>query len=46
MKSKKRAGWKTVWRAFWGYPSEEALAAGEATLKIKTSKQKNVGKDL
>ncbi len=29
---KKRAGWKTLWWAFWGYPSPEAVAAGEATL--------------
>ncbi len=30
---KKRGSWKAVWWAFWGYPSEEALAAGEATLQ-------------
>ncbi len=30
---KKRAGWKTVWWAFWGYPSVEAHAAGEAMLQ-------------
>lgn len=42
---KKRGSWKTVWRAFWGFPSEEALAAGEATLKYKISRQKNVGKN-
>lgn len=37
---KKRGSWKTVWWAFWGYPSEEALEAGEATIQKRT---KNVG---
>lgn len=39
---KKRGNWKTLWWAFWGYPSPEALAAGEATLQ-KRRKRKNVG---
>ena len=39
---KKRSNWKTVWWAFWGHPSEEAFAAGEATLK-KRRKANNVG---
>ncbi len=42
---KKRGGWKTVWWAFWGYPSKEAHAAGEATLQ-KRRKANNVGKNL
>ncbi len=39
---KKRAGWKTLWWAFWGYPSPEAHAAGEATLQ-KRKKANHVG---
>ncbi|MBU6447194.1 MAG: vitamin K epoxide reductase, partial [Verrucomicrobia bacterium] len=41
---KKRSSWKTTWWAFWGYPSPEALAAGEATLQQRS--KKNVGPDL
>jgi hypothetical protein len=41
---KKRGSWKTVWWAFWGYPSPEALEAGEATL-TKRRKANNVGKN-
>lgn len=39
---KKRSDWKTVWWAAWGYPSDVAFEAGEATLQIK-GKRKNVG---
>jgi hypothetical protein len=42
---KKRGNWKTVWWAFWGYPSIEALEAGEATLQ-KRKKANHVGKNL
>lgn len=41
---KKRSTWKTVWWAFWGYPSAEALEAGEATLQ-KRKKTNGVGKN-
>jgi uncharacterized membrane protein len=41
---KKRGSWKTVWLAFWGYPSLEALEAGEATLQ-KRRKANRVGKN-
>ncbi len=30
---KKRSDWKTTWWAFWGYPSPEAPAAGEAVIQ-------------
>lgn len=40
---KKRGTWKHVWWAFWGYPTEEALAAGEATLQKRRGKY--VGKN-
>jgi uncharacterized membrane protein len=40
---KKRSSWKTVWWAFWGYPSKEAFDAGEATLQKRS--QRNVGKN-
>lgn len=39
---KKRGSWKTLFWAFWGIPSEEAHAAGEATLQ-KRRKANNVG---
>lgn len=42
---KKRASWKTLWWAFWGYPSPEALEAGEATLQ-KRRKANGVGPNL
>lgn len=42
---KKRGTWKDLWWAFWGYPSEVALEAGEATLQ-KRRKNKNVGKNM
>lgn len=32
---KKTSSWKTVWWAFWGYPSHEAFEAGIATLQIR-----------
>jgi uncharacterized membrane protein len=41
---KKRSNWKTLWWAFWGYPSPEAFEAGEATIQ-KRLKAKNVGKN-
>lgn len=41
---KKRGNWKVFWRAFWGYPSIEALEAGEATLQ-KRKKANHVGKN-
>lgn len=41
---KKRSDWKTVWWALWGYPSIEALQAGEATLQ-KRRKTNRVGKN-
>lgn len=37
---KKRSDWKTVWWAFWGYPSSESLDAGEAALQRR---KRNVG---
>lgn len=39
---KKRGHWKTVWWAFWGYPSVEALEAGEAALQKRSNR---VGKN-
>lgn len=39
---KKRGSWTTLWWTFWGYPSVEALEAGEATL-TRRKRQKNVG---
>lgn len=39
---KKRGSWTDFWWAFWGYPSEIALEAGEATLQ---KRGKNVGKN-
>lgn len=37
----KRSNLRTTWWAFWGYPSHEAFAAGEATLQRRIqSKQK------
>lgn len=35
---KKRASWKVFWKTFWGRPSEEAIAAGEATLQRRGKK--------
>ena len=40
---KKRGSWKTLWWAFWGYPSREAHEAGEATLQLR--KKGDVGKN-
>lgn len=40
---KKRANWKTFWKAFWGYPSLEAFEAGEATLKKRKKIKNDVG---
>jgi hypothetical protein len=39
---KKRGSWIDLWWGFWGYPSEIALEAGEATLQRRG---KNVGKN-
>ncbi|PIS03404.1 MAG: vitamin K epoxide reductase [Chlamydiae bacterium CG10_big_fil_rev_8_21_14_0_10_42_34] len=36
---KKRGSWKTLWLAFWGYPSLVALEAGEATLQKRKRKK-------
>jgi uncharacterized membrane protein len=36
---KKRGSWKTLWLGFVGYPSEEALVAGEATLQKRRRKK-------
>lgn len=44
IETKKRANWKTFWKAFWGIPSEAAIEAGEATLQ-KRRKKKHVGKN-
>lgn len=38
---KKRSDWKTAWWSFWGYPSDVAYGAGEATLQ-KRRKSNNV----
>lgn len=38
---KRRANWKTLWWAFWGYPSKAAIAAGQATLQKR--KKRRVG---
>jgi hypothetical protein len=35
---KKRSNWRTLWWTFWGYPSPEALEAGEATLQKRGEK--------
>jgi uncharacterized membrane protein len=35
---KKKSDWKTVWWAFWGYPSLGAFEAAEATLKRRSQK--------
>jgi uncharacterized membrane protein len=32
---KKRASWRKTWWTFWGYPCEEAIEAGIATLQIR-----------
>lgn len=40
---KKRSSWKTVWWAFWGYPSLEAFDAGEATLR---KRNQQCGRDI
>lgn len=37
---KKRGSWSTLWWAIWGYPSPEALEAGDATLQRR---QNHVG---
>lgn len=41
---KKRSNWKTLFWAFFGYPSIEAFEAGEATLQRRS--KRNVGKKL
>jgi hypothetical protein len=42
--TKKRSNWKTLWWTLWGYPSQIAYEAGEATLD-KRRKANRVGKN-